>query len=56
MSGDQLYIEGLSYNALQGDISYKGGNTFISIDGGKTTIELVGVKHLNSSDITTHKP
>ena len=27
----------------------------ISIDGGKTTIELQGVKSLTSSEITTHK-
>jgi hypothetical protein len=58
VSGDQLYVEGhsLSYLQSHGDIKSHGGNTYISIDGGKTTIELQGVKSLSSSDITTHKP
>ena len=55
VSGDQLYIEGYSLSALQSDISTHGGNTYISIDGGKTTIELEGVTHLKASDITTNK-
>jgi Ca2+-binding RTX toxin-like protein len=54
---DQLYLEGhtLSYLEKHGDISTHGGNTFISLDGGKTTIELQGVTHLKASDITTNK-
>ena len=54
---DQLYIEGHSLSWLQShhDISTSGGNTYISIDGGKTTIELQGVTSLNPSDVTTHK-
>jgi Ca2+-binding RTX toxin-like protein len=58
VSGDQLYIEGYSLSALQSsnDITTSGGNTYISIDGGKTTIELKGVTGLSSGDITTHKP
>jgi serralysin len=51
---DQLYLEGhtLSYLEKQGDISTHGGNTYISLDGGKTTIELEGVTHLKGTDIT----
>jgi hypothetical protein len=58
VSGDQLYVEGNSLSALQSanDITSSGGNTFISIDGGQTTIELKGVSSLSSSDVTTHKP
>jgi len=54
---DQLYLEGhtLQYLKSHHDISSHGGNTYISLDGGKTTIELKGVSHLNSDDITTHK-
>jgi Ca2+-binding RTX toxin-like protein len=54
---DKLYLEGhtLSYLEKHGDISTHGGNTFISLDGGKTTIELEGVTHLKGSDITTNK-
>ena len=51
---DQLYLEGhtLSYLEQHGEISTHGGNTYISLDGGKTTIELQGVTHLKGSDIT----
>ena len=54
---DQLYLEGdtLSYLKSHHDITTHGGNTYISLDGGKTTIELQGVTHLKDSDITTHK-
>ena len=54
---DHLYLEGhtLSYLQKHGEISTHGGNTYISLDGGKTTIELQGVTHLKSSDITTNK-
>jgi Ca2+-binding RTX toxin-like protein len=51
---DHLYLEGhtLSYLEKQGDISSHGGNTYITLDGGKTTIELQGITSLKSSDIT----
>jgi Ca2+-binding RTX toxin-like protein len=54
---DKLYLEGhtLSYLEKHGDISTHGGNTFISLDGGKTTIELQGVTQLKASDVTTNK-
>jgi Ca2+-binding RTX toxin-like protein len=54
-AGDQLYVEGetLSYLQSQNDISVSGGNTFIKIDGGATTIELKGVTSLSSSSFTT---
>ena len=57
VSGDQLYVEGHSLCYLQShhDITMCGGNTYISIDGGKTTIELQGVTSLKGSDFTTHK-
>ncbi len=57
VSGDKLYIEGhtLSYLESHNDIHTSGGNTYISIDGGKTTIELKGYTGLSSSDVTTHK-
>lgn len=51
---DQLFIEGHSLDYLQShhDVSTSGGNTFITIDGGKTTIELQGVTSLKASDVT----
>jgi Ca2+-binding RTX toxin-like protein len=53
---DQLYLDGhtLSYLESHHDITTKNGNTTIHL--GATTIELQGVTHLSSSDITTHKP
>jgi Ca2+-binding RTX toxin-like protein len=55
---DHLYLEGysLSYLNSQHDVKVQGGNTYITLDGGKTTIELQGVTKLGSSDITHHKP
>ena len=55
---DKLYLEGytLSWLESHNKISTSGGNTFISLDGGKTQVELQGVTHLTASDITTHKP
>jgi len=55
---DQLYVEGHSLSYLQShhDVSVHGGNTYISLDGGKTTIELKGVTGLTNSDFTNHKP
>jgi Ca2+-binding RTX toxin-like protein len=57
VSSDRLYIEGytLSYLESHHDVTTANGNTYISIDDGKTTIELKGFTGLNSSDITTHK-
>ena len=54
---DDLYLEGHSFSWLKnaGDITDKNGNTYIKLDGGKTTIELQGVT-LKSWDVTTHKP
>ena len=56
-SGDTLYIEGqgLSYLQSQHEITTSGGNTYISIDGGHTTIELKGFTSLSSSNFTSHK-
>jgi Ca2+-binding RTX toxin-like protein len=52
---DKLYLEGhsLSYLEKHGEVSTHGGNTYISLDGGKTTIELLGITHLKDSDITS---
>lgn len=54
---DELYVEGhsLEYLKHHNDITTHGGNTYISLDGGKTTIELKGVTDLKASDINTHK-
>lgn len=54
---DQLYLEGhsLSWLTSHGDITSSGTNTYIHLDGGKTTIELQGVTTLDPSDVTTHK-
>lgn len=57
VSSDKLYIEGYSFSYLEShhDITTSGGNTFISIDGGKTTIELKGFTGLNGGEFTTQK-
>ena len=54
---DQLYLEGESLAYLQAhhDITVHDGNTYITMDGGATTIELQGVTSLRASDITTIK-
>ena len=54
---DKLYLEGQSLSYLQshGDVSVSHGNTYISLDGGKTTVELKGFTNLSSHDVTTHK-
>jgi Ca2+-binding RTX toxin-like protein len=54
---DKLYLEGqsLSYLQSQGDVTMSHGNTYISLDGGKTTIELKGFTGLSGHDVTTHK-
>jgi Ca2+-binding RTX toxin-like protein len=54
---DKLYLEGQSLSYLQshGDVTVSHGNTYISLDGGKTMVELKGFTSLTSNDITTHK-
>ncbi len=54
---DKLYVEGQSLCYLQshGDVTVSHGNTYITLDGGKTTVELKGFTGLSSHDITTHK-
>jgi Ca2+-binding RTX toxin-like protein len=56
VSGDQLNVEGhsLSYLLSHHEVTTHGGNSFISIDGGKTTIELQGVAE--SGGIRAHYP
>ena len=53
----QALIDGysLSYLQKQGEITSHGSSTHISIDGGKTTIELQGVDRLKPTDFTSHK-
>jgi hypothetical protein len=53
ISGDKLNVEGESLSYLQShhEVSSHGGNTYITLDGGKTTIELLGVKSLKSTDL-----
>jgi Ca2+-binding RTX toxin-like protein len=54
---DKLYLEGQSLCYLQshGDVTVSNGNTYISLDGGKTIVELKGFTGLSSGDVTTHK-
>jgi Ca2+-binding RTX toxin-like protein len=54
---DKLYLEGQSLSYLQshGDVTVSNGNTFISLDGGKTVLELKGFTNLSGHDVTTHK-
>jgi Ca2+-binding RTX toxin-like protein len=44
VASDQLNVEGhtLAYLLAHGEVTTRDGNTYISIDGGKTTIELKG--------------
>jgi len=51
---DKLHLEGQSLSYLQshGDVTMSHGNTHISLDGGKTTVELKG---FSAHDVTTHK-
>jgi len=57
VSSAPLVVDGysLSYLAAHPDVSTHGGNTVISIDGGKTSIELKGFTGLNGSESNTHK-
>jgi Ca2+-binding RTX toxin-like protein len=54
---DTLYLEGQSLGYLQshGDITVNNGNTYISLDGGHTTVELKGFTGLTSHDVASHK-
>lgn len=54
---DKLYLEGQSLSYLQshGDVTVSNGNTYISLDGGKTVVELKGFTNLTDHDVTTHK-
>jgi len=55
---DKIYLESHSYDWLMshGDITVSHGNTYISLDGGQTTVELKGFTGLTSGDVTTtHK-
>ncbi len=54
---DKLYLEGQSLSYLQshGDITVSHGNTYLSLDGGKTIVELKGFTNLSGHDVTTHK-
>jgi len=55
---DQVYLESHSYDWLMshGDITVSHGNTYITLDGGQTTVELKGFTGLTSGDVTTtHK-
>jgi Ca2+-binding RTX toxin-like protein len=51
---DKLYLEGysLSYLETHKDVTTHGGNTYIHLDGGKTTIELKGFTGLSDTDVT----
>jgi len=51
---DKLHVEGhsLSYLPSHGDVTMSHGTTHISLDGGKTTVELKG---FSAHDVTTHK-
>ena len=44
----------LSYLQSKGDVTTHGGSTYINLSDG-TSIQLKGVTHLNSSDVTTTK-
>jgi Ca2+-binding RTX toxin-like protein len=56
VSSDQLNVEGhnLEYLMAHNEVTTHDGNTFISIDGGKTTIELQGVSEPQSSPLRPH--
>jgi hypothetical protein len=52
-----MSVDGYSLSYLQAhhDISSQGGNTYISIDGGKSSIELKGISSLTNSESVIHK-
>ena len=58
VSGDQLNVEGnsLSYLIANNEVTNHGGNTYISIDGGKTTIELQGINMTGVPVNPVHDP
>jgi hypothetical protein len=56
---DKVHLQAASLESLKSrsdaSVSSHGGNTYISLDGGKTTIELHGVAHLKPSGIDPHR-
>lgn len=58
VAGDQLNVEGhtLSYLLAHGEVTTRDGNTYISIDGGKTTIELKGFSEPGEAQQHAHYP
>jgi Ca2+-binding RTX toxin-like protein len=54
---DQIYLEGQTLASLtqNNDVTVTGGNTFIKLDGGATTIELKGVTNLQETDVSKFK-
>ncbi len=56
VAGDQLNVEGhsLSYLMAHGEVTTRDGNTYISIDGGKTTIELKGFTDASHEALRHH--
>ncbi len=57
VSANPMSVDGYSLSYLQAhhDISSQGGNTYISIDGGKSSIELKGISSLTNSESVIHK-
>ncbi len=55
VAGDQLNVEGhtLAYLNTHNEVTSHGGNTFISVDGGRTSIELQGVPAATES-VSSH--
>jgi len=53
---DKLFVGRLSFDDLHnaGAITESGGNTYITLDGGATTIEIQGVTGLSATDILRH--
>jgi len=50
---DKISLHGYNLNYVLGhDVTYSGGNAYIKLDGGKTTIEVKGVTHLTKSDFS----
>ncbi len=56
VASDQLNVEGhtLAYLLAHGEVTTRDGNTYISIDGGKTTIELKGF--IESAETARYHP
>jgi Ca2+-binding RTX toxin-like protein len=58
VAADQLSVEGhtLSYLLAHGEVTTRDGNTYISVDGGKTTIELKGFSESGEARYHPHLP